>query len=193
MTSQGGKDQKVWEEASRQRTKRVVNGAWREEQTYRKKHGKPSIVGYRITAGKNCPHAKPYDGSTFLIEDVYDEPDLLPPYDGCKHDACECKYTPATADQKRKARIVLKFDSLELQAKLITRTKSPVGFEHSSAGEKAGAKYARRIPRPQRNRLPKYAKNSKAAKKPTAKMEPAGCAPAVLISLALMLLLVTLC
>ena len=193
MTSQGGKDQKVWEEASRQRTKRVVNGAWREEQTYRKKHGKPSIVGYRITAGKNCPHAKPYDGSTFLIEDVYDEPDLLPPYDGCKHDACECKYTPATADQKRKARIVLKFDSLELQAKLITRTKSPVGFEHSSAGEKAHEIRATDSKTAKKPIAKVRAKNSKAAKKPTAKMEPAGCAPAVLISLALMLLLVTLC
>ena len=165
MKPQGDKDQTDWEKASRQRTKREVNDAWRKEQVYRKKHGKPSIVGYRITAGKNCPHANPYDGSTFLIEDVYDEPDLLPPYEGCRHGTCKCTYAPARADQRGKARIVLEFGNAELQAKLTTRNTSPVGFEHSSRGGKA-----RNI----------RAKNKK---------QPAGCTSVVLASIAILMLI----
>lgn len=168
MKSLGDKHQTEWEKASRQSTKREVKESWREEQKYRKKHGKPSIVGYRITAGKNCPHAKPYDGSTFLIEDVYDEPDLLPPYEGCRHDICECTYTPATADQREKARIILEFGDSELQAKLTTRNTSPVGFEHSSQGGKA-----RSI----------RAKNKK---------QPAGCTSVLFASVALLSLVAAL-
>lgn len=140
MKSQSdNKYQKDWEHKSRQSTKRRVSEAWSDERKYRKEFVNPLILGYRITAGKNCPHAKPYDGSTFLIEDVYDEPDLLPPYEGCEYDTCECEYTRVMTDDGGTARIVLEFGNPELQAKLITRNTSAVGFERTSFGGKARA------------------------------------------------------
>lgn len=163
MNSMGfSQNQKSWEEEARRKSKRDVREDWREEQAYRTIHSRPLIVGYTIQTGKNCPHAKPYDGSTFLIEDVYDEPDLLPPYNGCKQTSCECKHTRATADQRGKARIVLEFGNAELQAKLTTRKTSSVGFEHSSQGGKARAVRE---------------KNAK---------QSAGCAPVIFVCLAML-------
>ena len=130
--------QTTWERDSRKSTSSEVKESWKNEQQYRKKEGKPHIVGYRIQAGARCPHAKPYDGMTFLIEDVFDEPDLLPPYEGCQYGSCKCAYVQAR-DTVDTARIVLEFGSPELQAKLKTRQTSPVGFEHSSHGGKARA------------------------------------------------------
>jgi hypothetical protein len=138
MSSKSGSNpQTVWEETSRKGTKHHVNDDWVEEQKYRTECGQPLIVGYRITTGKNCPQAKPFDGSTFLIEDAYDAPDLLPPYGGCNYDTCKCEYTRVMADDGGRARIVLEFNNPELNAKLVTRRSSPVGWERSSRGRTA--------------------------------------------------------
>ena len=133
----GSSPQTVWEVTTRKNIKRRAIDDWSDEQKYRKEFGQPLIVGYRIKAGKNCPEAKPYDGFVILIEDVYDEPDLLPPYVGCKFDTCDCEYTRVMSDEGGKVRIVLEFGNPELQAKLKTRRTSPVGYERGSHGRTA--------------------------------------------------------
>ena len=53
-------DPREWEQQWRQKAKLEVSGDWREEQAYRKRNGRPIIVGYQITAGKICSLAVPY-------------------------------------------------------------------------------------------------------------------------------------
>jgi hypothetical protein len=123
------KYQKDWLKESRQDVKEEVREEWKEERQFRKEFGEPMIVGYSINAGPSCPHAKHLEGLLVLIEDAYDNPDLLPPFDECKHDTCECEYTTVMADEVNKGMQVAEFRDPAMQAKLTTRKKSPVGIE----------------------------------------------------------------
>jgi len=183
VISKGNNEQKEWERKSRAQTIREVELTWLEEQRYRKKYGKPKTVGYEIIVGKNCSHARVYDGLTFLIEDVYDEPDLLPPYEGCRYETCECTYRRATSARRKKARIVLEFGNAELQAKLTTRYKSPVGFEHTSAGGPARSLRAKAS----------GAKRTGNAIRSSTPEVPRGCASPIVMGLVLLTFLFCLC
>ncbi len=123
------KYQKDWLKESRQCTKQEVGDDWKEERKYRKEFGEPLIVGYSITAGPNCPHAKQLEGLLVLIEDAYDNLDLLPPFEECKHDLCECEFTAVMHGEVKKGTRVAEFNDSRLQAKLTTRRTSPVGIE----------------------------------------------------------------
>ena len=122
------KYQKSWQKETRQDVRRDVSEEWREERKYRKEFGEPMIVGYSITAGPNCPHVKHLQGLLILIEDAYDNPDLLPPFDECKHDLCECEYTIVMADEVKKGTRIAQFSDKATQAKLTTRKTSSVGI-----------------------------------------------------------------
>lgn len=124
------KYQKDWLKDSRQDAKREVSDEWKEERKYRKEFGEPLIVGYSITAGPNCPHANHLQGLLVLVEDAYDNPDLLPPFEECRHDHCECEFTTVMADEVKKGTRVAEFSDPTMQAKLTTRKTSAVGIEH---------------------------------------------------------------
>lgn len=123
------KFQKDWLKESRQGTKREVSDDWKEERKYRKEFGEPLIVGYSITAGPECPHAKRLEGLIVLIEDAYDNPDLLPPFEECKHDLCECEFSAVMHGEVKKGTRVAEFSDPAMQAKLTTRKTSSVGIE----------------------------------------------------------------
>lgn len=125
-----------WQKQSRQDAKHEVSDEWKEERKYRKEFGEPMIVGYSIKAGPNCPHAKHLAGLLVLIEDAYDNPDLLPPFADCKHDSCECEYIIMMADEVKKGTRIAEFSDKATQAKLTTRKTSPVGIANrkKSAG-----------------------------------------------------------
>jgi len=119
-----------WMKETRQDVKTEVKEEWKEERQFRKEFDEPMIVGYTIKAGANCPHAKHLDGLFVLIEDAFDNPDLLPPFENCKHDTCECDYTPARHGEVKGRTKVAQFSDPNIQAKLTTRKTSSVGIEH---------------------------------------------------------------
>ena len=99
---------------------------------HRKESGEPFIVGYLIKAGPSCPHAKHREGLLVLLEDAIDTPKLLPPYDECRHDTCECEYTPVRANEvPKKMRVAVSTDPT-IQAKQKTRRTSPVALQEKS-------------------------------------------------------------
>jgi hypothetical protein len=116
-----------WLKEARQFTKQEVSDDWKEERKYRKEFGEPLIVGYSVTAGPSCPHVKHLEKLLILIEDAYDAPDMLPPFDECKHDTCECQFISVMADEAKKGTRVAEFSDPAVQAKLTTRKKSLVG------------------------------------------------------------------
>jgi hypothetical protein len=124
------KYQKDWLKESRQYAKSQVREEWKEERKFRKEFGEPLIVGYSITAGPQCPHTKRLEGLLVLIEDAYDSTDLLPPFDSCKHDTCECEFIAVMHGEVKKGTRIAEFSDPSVQAKLTTRKTSPVGIQN---------------------------------------------------------------
>lgn len=121
--------QTEWLKECRQDNKSNVADDWREEKKFRREFGEPVTVGYFVTAGPACPHTKKVEGLLVLIEDAYDTPDLLPPYDECRHDSCECEYTIVLANEVPRGTRVAEWDSKADRAKQITRQTSPVSIQ----------------------------------------------------------------
>lgn len=121
--------QKDWLKESKKNTKDEVREDWKAERQYRKEFGEPMVVGYSITPGPEYAHANHFKGLLVLIEDAYDNPDLLPPFDECKHDSCECEFTPVMEDEVKKGTRIAEFSDPAIQAKLTTRKKSPVSIQ----------------------------------------------------------------
>lgn len=119
-----------WMKETRQDVKFEVKEEWKEERQFRREFGEPMVVGYTIKAGANCAHAKHLDGLSVLIEDAFDNLDLLPPFDQCRHDTCNCDYTPARHGEVQGGTRVAQFSDPTVQAKLTTRKTSTVGIEH---------------------------------------------------------------
>jgi hypothetical protein len=104
----------------------------RDEKQFRKEFGESFTVGYFVKAGPSCPHAKHREGLLVLLEDAYDTPELLPPYDECRHDTCECEYTPVKANEVPKKTRVTVSTNAATQAKQKTRRASPVALQKKS-------------------------------------------------------------
>lgn len=82
--------QKDWFKDSRNAVKSETSQVWKEDRKFRKEFDESLFIGYSIEAGPSCPHAKYREGMLILIEDAYAAPELLPPFDGCRYDSCEC-------------------------------------------------------------------------------------------------------
>jgi hypothetical protein len=90
------------------------------------------IVGYSVKAGPSCPHAKYLEGLLILIEDAYDTPDILPPFDECRHDSCECEHNLMMANEVPRGTRVAEWADKGQQAKQTTRRTSPVSSQKKS-------------------------------------------------------------
>ncbi|MFW6119232.1 MAG: hypothetical protein ACOC7S_02760 [Planctomycetota bacterium] len=88
-------DQKEWFQERRREVRQDIRDDWREEKRFRKDGG-AFWVGYLLRIGQHCTHAKASDGLVVLLEDAQAHPDMLPPYEECRHDSCECEYELVT-------------------------------------------------------------------------------------------------
>ena len=69
-----------------------------------------------------------------LIEDANDTLDLLPPFDECNYDNCECEYEAVSPAEVPKGAKAAEWNDPEKQAKLKTRKSSPVSVKTTSSG-----------------------------------------------------------
>lgn len=99
-------NQKEWIKESRQDNRASVRDDWQDEKAFRKEFGEQHTVGYLLRIGPNCTAASHLNGMLVLIEDAAKSVELLPPFDECRHDTCECEYEPVSANEvPRKTRI----------------------------------------------------------------------------------------
>lgn len=115
--------QKRWLEESRKDNKETVKEDWREEKLFRKEFGDSVFVGYLIEIGEDCIQSQELDGTIVLIEDAFDTPELLPPYDECRHDSCECSFQAVSAEEVPRDAKIAEWAAPEDQARLKTRAK----------------------------------------------------------------------
>lgn len=55
---------------------------------------KHALAGWILRIGEHCAEAKHLDGLLVTVEDAKADPDLLPPYDTCREETCECEIEP---------------------------------------------------------------------------------------------------
>lgn len=53
------------------------------------------LAGWIITIGRTCT-GKHLDGLLVRVQDALLDPELLPPYDTCDRDTCECEFNPVS-------------------------------------------------------------------------------------------------
>lgn len=123
-------NQKEWIKDARKDTRTTVKDDWREERSFRKEYGDPNTIGYLIKIGPDCTASKDRDGLLVMIEDANDTPELLPPYDECRHDTCECDYVPVSPDEVPNDARIAEWSDTEKQEKLKTRSESPLSAEN---------------------------------------------------------------
>jgi hypothetical protein len=124
--------QKDWLKESRDDNRLNVRDDWKDERAFRRQFKEQVTVGYLTKAGKSCPHAKHVDGLLVLIEDAFDTPELLPPFDDCRHDTCECEYTPVSSHEMPRGTRVAEFVDPKIKAKQTTRRTLPVSSQKKS-------------------------------------------------------------
>ena len=118
--------QKEWLKETRRDVRESVRDDWREEKKIRREFGEAHYAGFVVKAGPNCPHAKHLENLLVLIEDANDTPELLPPYDECREESCECEYEPVTPAEVKKLKLrIAEWGDSKAQAKLKTRHESP--------------------------------------------------------------------
>jgi hypothetical protein len=126
-------NQKEWLQDTRKDTRADVRDDWREERSSRKEFGEVHTVGYVIKAGAECIGAQHLNGLLVLIEDANDTPDLLPPFDECNYDTCECEYDAVSPNEVPKGAKVAEWNDPAQQAKLKTRKSSPVAVKSTQS------------------------------------------------------------
>jgi hypothetical protein len=52
------------------------------------------LAGWILRIGEACVEAKNLNGLLVTVEDAKADPDLLPPYDECREETCECEIDP---------------------------------------------------------------------------------------------------
>lgn len=85
-------EQKQWLRDSRRDVADRVREDCRDNKSFEREFGQRDTVGYLIKPGPHCPHAHHLRGLIVPIEDAKANRDLLPPYDECNHNTCECDY-----------------------------------------------------------------------------------------------------
>jgi hypothetical protein len=129
-------NQKEWLNESRKDNRDNVKDDWKEERSFRKEFGEVLTVGYIIKVGPECITSQHLNGLLVTIEDAYDSPDLLPPFDACRHETCECDYEPVSPNEVPKGTKIAEWSDPEKQAKLKTRLTSlvPTGRSPKRSG-----------------------------------------------------------
>lgn len=127
-------NQKEWLQDSRNDNRENVKDDWREERSFRKDFEDIHTVGYLIKVGPACTASKHLDGLLVLIEDAYDTPDLLPPFDECRHDTCECDYESVSPNEVPRGTRTAEWADPEKAKKLRTRSTSSISTNRKSSG-----------------------------------------------------------
>lgn len=127
-------NQKEWEKNTQKTKRETVKDDWREERSYRKEFGEAHTAGYIIKVGPACTSSQHLNGLLVLIEDANDTPELLPPFDGCRHDTCECDYVPVSPYEVPEGTKIAEWSDPEKKAKLKTRLTSPVSTQNKPSG-----------------------------------------------------------
>lgn len=52
------------------------------------------LAGWILRIGESCVETKHLNGLLVTVEDAKADPDLLPPYDTCRQETCECEIDP---------------------------------------------------------------------------------------------------
>ncbi len=84
--------QKDWFKEMCSSVKEEVREEWKDEKDIRKQYGDTHFVGYLLQIGPKCTDSKHLNGLLVYVEDAFDAPELLPPYETCRFDSCECEY-----------------------------------------------------------------------------------------------------
>lgn len=129
-------NQKEWLKDTRKDNRDNVKDDWREERSFRKEFGEVHTVGYIIKVGPACTSSQHLNGLLVMIEDANDTPELLPPFDECHHDTCECDYDPVSPNEVPKGTKLAEWSDPEKQGKLKTRSSSPVSAQNK--GNRSG-------------------------------------------------------
>ena len=117
--------QKQWLKESRQENRETVREDLKDEKSFRKEFGEPYFVGYLVQIGPQCVASAHLNGLLVLIDDAVNAIDLLPPYDECRHNTCECDFEPVTAQEVPKKARVAELVNPVRQAKVVrSRTVS---------------------------------------------------------------------
>lgn len=95
----GDLNQKEWFKEERSNVKENIRDDWRDEQEFRRECKEKHTIGYLLKIGPNCTDASHLQGLLVTLEDAKANPDMLPPYDCCRYDTCECDYEPVSADE----------------------------------------------------------------------------------------------
>lgn len=117
-------DQKEWLKESRNDVKEDIKDDWREERSFRKEFGEIHFVGYILKIGPQCVSSRDLNGLLVRIEDAASTPGLLPPYDDCRHDTCECDFQPVSPGEVPKGTRVAEWSDPTKQAKLVSNSQS---------------------------------------------------------------------
>lgn len=123
-------NQKEWIKESRQANRADVREHWQDEKAIRKKFREQHTVGYLLRIGPNCTAASHLNGLLVLIEDAAKCIELLPPFDECREDTCECEYDPVSAHEVPRKTRIAEFADPQEQAKL----KSPATSRTNNEG-----------------------------------------------------------
>jgi Flp pilus assembly protein TadB len=68
---------------------------------------KDEFVGWLLRIGEHCTESRHLDGLLVTAEDAKADPGLLPPYDTCREETCECEIDPVNVrDVAKGTRIV---------------------------------------------------------------------------------------
>lgn len=84
--------QKDWFAEMRSNIKADVRDDWKGEKEIRRQYGDVHFVGYILKVGPQCTDVRHLNGLLVQIEDAFDAPELLPPYETCSYESCECDY-----------------------------------------------------------------------------------------------------
>lgn len=130
----GELNQKEWLNDSRKDNRDNVKQDWKEERSFRKEFREVDTVGYIIRIGPACTSSQHLNGLLVTIEDANDTPDLLPPFDQCRYDTCECNYESVSPSEVPKGTKIAEWNDPVKQAKLKTRSASPASLVRGSKG-----------------------------------------------------------
>jgi len=103
--------QKEWWRDSRSDVAEQVRDDYKENKSFEREFRETLTVGYIIKPGPHCPHVHHLRGLIVPLEDAKASPELLPPYDGCNHDTCECEYNEVGPGEVPRGTRVAQFSS----------------------------------------------------------------------------------
>ena len=92
-------EQQEWFKECRASNKDNVREDWKDEKESRREFKERHFIGYLIRIGSKCSNAKHLNGLLVPFEEAIKSIELLPPYEECRHDTCECGFDPVSENE----------------------------------------------------------------------------------------------